>query len=1007
MLKLFLAAVVLWSITATASSAAPTRDSIERDYSADLPRIPPLSPLKALDSFEIENGFSLELAANEPEVTDPVALDFDEYGRLFVVEMLGYSEDADDMVGRIRLLEDQDHDGRYERSTIYADGLGWPTAVLCYDGGIFVGAAPDILYYKDEDGDGHAEIRKVVFTGFNTDNVQGLLNSFRWGLDNRIHVAVSSSGAFLVPADQPNVQPLSLRGRNMSFDPRTLKVQAESGASQHGYFIDPVGREFTCSNSNHIQQIVFEDEDLSRNPYLRSSEALRNIAVEGPSADVFRISPVEPWREIRTRLRAQGIVPGAVEGGGRAAGYFTSATGVTIYTGDAWPTVFRGNAFIGDVGSNLVHRKIVQSDPDQIELVARRATQDREFLASRDIWFRPVQFANGPDGNLYILDMYREVIEHPRSLPPVIKKHLDLTSGRDRGRLYRVVRADRTDAQRHTQYNRGLSGKETTAELIAMLSHPNGWHRTTAARLLYERQDPAAVDGLRRLLADPHASVEGRLLALYGLQSAKALDAAVLKSTLTETNSVLRGHAVRLASHWLRDPANADSGARTSVEQALFALADNPDLQIRFRVALALGDCRDPARISALASIARHDIANHDICTAVFSSLASGGEALLQELVTDEKFVETSEGRSFLSELARQIGARGNDREVDSLASSIVTTHEKYSHLANELLVAALQGAGANAAKIRRQWAAHSPKIEPIISELVAPSLELAADDNAKPTERVAAINRLAIGKFSEVAPTLIELMALDQPLEVRIAALSVLGQFDDQGVADPIIAAWGSMSPVLRSIAANLLLSRPATSISLVAAIESGQLARAELDPSTVQRLINHVDDNVRERAIRAFSTSSRSEVVKAYQAALDLDGDVNRGRMIFRQNCAVCHRREGYGTEVGADLATVVTRSPEALLINILDPSREVDSKFIQYNLMTVDGVVYSGYVSAETASSVTITSADKVSQTVPRSDIELMQSTGKSLMPEGFENQLDQQAMADLIAYLRTHP
>src|SRR6185436_13688153 len=159
-----------------------------------------------------------------------------------------------------------------------------------------------------------------------------------------------------------------------------------------------------------------------------------------PQAEVFRTSPLEPWRIVRTRLRVTGAAVGPIEGGGRAGGYFTGATGTTMYRGDAWPAEFVGQSFTGDVGSNIVHRKILK--PDGVGFIADRADPGREFVASTDNWFRPAQFANGPDGNLYIIDVYREVIEHPLSLPPEIKQHLDLTSGRDRGRIYRVARKD-------------------------------------------------------------------------------------------------------------------------------------------------------------------------------------------------------------------------------------------------------------------------------------------------------------------------------------------------------------------------------------------------------------------------------------------------------------------------------------------------------------------------------------------------------------------------------------
>jgi putative membrane-bound dehydrogenase-like protein len=1002
---LILSVLLLASPVPASDGSQLEGDSIDRDYSGDLPRIPPLQPAEAVASFEVEPGFALEQAAAEPNIADPVAIDFDEHGRLYVVEMLGYSENAADMLGRIRLLEDADHDGVFERSAVYAEGLAWPTAVLCFDGGVFVGAAPDILYFKDADGDGRAEVRQVSFTGFGTHNVQGLLNSFRWGLDNRIHVAVSSCGADLRRGDQPDAKPLVLRGRNFSFDPRTLAVEAASGASQHGYFIDPLGREFTCNNSNHIQEIVIDDADLSRNAYLDAPSALRSIAVEGPSADVFRISPVEPWREIRTRLRAKGIVPGIVEGGGRPAGYFTSATGVTIYTGDAWPAEFRGNAFIGDVGSNLVHRKTLESNPNDVAVVARRATPEREFVASRDTWFRPVQFANGPDGNLYIVDMYREVIEHPDSLPPVIKKHLDLTSGRDRGRLYRVVRADRNDEQRREQLSRKLPGNSSTAELVAALAHPNGWQRTTAARLLYERRDPAAAPLMSKLLQDADAPIEGRLLALYGLQSAGMLDAASLTTAFRDPHPALREHAVRLASRRLRIE-KVGAGERASLERLLIALADAPELNVRYRIAFALGDCQTADRIPALAQIVRRDAGNADIETAVLSSLANDAEVLLLKLGADSPFATGPAGRSFLAELARQIGGRDDESEVAVLATAIIAARRAEPSIASTLLVAALRGAGANAAGVRRQLSAHAAEIEPLINELVAAAQAVAVDDQAEDAARVAAIQQLAMGDFAVVSPALNDLLAPRQPQEVQQAALAALGQFGDRASSEPVIAAWRALSPALRRQAADLLLSRPTTAAALISAVESDQLAPRDLDPATIQRLTSFADLPIRQRAARALaSTSDRAEVIDAYRQTLTLAGDAANGRALFRKHCAICHRRDGYGTEVGADLATVISRTPETLLLNILDPNREVEQKFIQYNVTTVDGLTHSGIVAAETAATVTLMGPERATQTVPRADIETMESTGLSLMPAGFEREIDPSAMADLIAYLRS--
>ncbi|RIK78655.1 MAG: cytochrome C, partial [Planctomycetota bacterium] len=940
-------------ISASQAAGPPENaDSVDRDYSGEMPRFPPLAPDAALATFEIEPGFSLELAAAEPNVTDPVAMEFDERGRLYVVEMLGYSEDADDMLGRIRLLEDADRDGRFETSKIFADGLAWPTAVMCYDGGIFVGAAPDILFFKDTTGDGRADVRRVAFTGFGAENVQGLINSFRWGIDNRIHVAVSSCGAELRRGDQPDAAPVTLRGRNFAFDPRTLKFQPTSGASQHGMCFDSWGNCFTCSNSDHIQQVMLEESHLSRNALLRPPAVVRSIAAEGPAADVHRISPVEPWREIRTRLRVKGVVPGIIEGGGRAAGYFTSATGVTIYTGDAWPPPYAANAFIGDVGSNLVHRKTLEQHRDALPRTARRTTPNREFLASRDTWFRPVQFANGPDGNLYVLDMYREVIEHPASLPPVLKKHLDLTSGRDRGRIYRVVRSDETADARRSFFTRTLPGDASGDELVQMLAHPNGWHRTTAARLLYERNDPGSVAALKQL-ATSSAPAEGRLLALYLLADLGALEPPLVVQAMTDGSSEIRRHAVRLAEEMLVNDDGAGE-VRSSLERAIVSAAADEELVVRFQAALALGECRSAEAAAALTEIARRDAQEPYVAAAVLSSLGRRADESLATLASDAEFLQRAAGRAFVLELARQLGAGADEGELGAVARCIAALRRAQPRAAEDIFGAVARGAGAKQARVRAALAEASDGLtEQIAAERVQVALHEAIDETLPLERRRRAVETLPLGSFEEAGPVLAELLAARHPQELQATALAAIGQFDDVRVAPALLSALPGVSPALRLQTAELLVARTESAHALLEAVRQGRLTARDLDPSTVQRLKTHPDREVRAEATKLLDAAApaRADVVEAHRDVLELLGEPARGRELFRKNCAACHRREGYGTEVGADLATVVSRTPEALLISILDPNREVDPKYLQYSVLTVDGLAKSGIIAAET--------------------------------------------------------
>ncbi len=422
-------------------------------------------------------GFRIEPVAAEPLVASPVSACYDADGRLYVVEMRGYPFPEAVPSGRVALLVDRDVDGKFDVRTTFLDGLAWPTGVVPYDGGVFVAVAPDIIYAKDTSGDGVADIRKVVFTGFGTDNVQGLFNGLLWGPDGWIYGVGSLNGGTIRNGSRSDAKPVSVRGRDFRFKPDGTAFEAISGGGQFGHSFDDWGHRFTCQNSNHIRQIVLPSNYLERNPALFPPAAVIDIAVEGPAAPVFRESAPEPWRVVRTRQRAADPVmsrrlpPTELF----ATGFFTSATGITIYRGSAYPAEYHGNAFVGDVGGNLIHRKYLE--PDGATYLARRADAKEEFLASRDNWFRPVNFTNTPDGTLLVIDMYREAIEHPVSIPEPIKKHLDLTSGKERGRLYNLVYAGGP---------RRLRPKLSTAlsaELVKLLADRDAWWRETAQRL--------------------------------------------------------------------------------------------------------------------------------------------------------------------------------------------------------------------------------------------------------------------------------------------------------------------------------------------------------------------------------------------------------------------------------------------------------------------------------------------------------------------------------------------
>lgn len=963
--------------------AAPARSE------EPLPRVPPTAPADAIATLKVVAGFRVEQVAAEPLVVDPVAMAFDEWDRLFVVEMRDYSEQDQERLGRVRLLVDDNGDGRFDRSTVYAESLSWPTAIACYDGGVFVGAAPDLFYLKDEDGDGVSDRQEAVYSGFARDNVQGLLNSFQWGLDNRIHGSTSSNGALLQTTDQVGEE-VNLRGRDFAFDPKTREVVPTTGGGQHGMSFNRWGDRFVCSNSDHLQAIVFEDHYLSRNPYQATPSPRRSIAADGPQAAVYRASPVEAWREARTKLRVAGLAPGPIEGGGRAAGYFTSATGVTIYEGDLWPEEYRGWAFVADVGSNLIHRK--RLTPDGVTYHGERVDPDSEFLTSTDIWFRPVQMAIGPEGALYIADMCREVIEHPKSLPPQIKPQLDLTSGRDRGRIYRGVPADY-----QPQPVKPLGGA-STAELVDTLDHANIWQRTTAARLLYERQDKSAIESLRKLAAAA-TRPEGRIAAIYALDGLDALTPRDLLLALDDAHPQVQRHAIRLA-----EPRLAES---SELRERLLAMVADEDLMVRFQLALALGELESPARAGALARLIRSDATNQDVVGAVLTSVHSCAGPVLRELLADNEWMRSDAATQVVAALVGQIMRQQREEDVAVLVNlldpAIAASHGNAAALVlNSLRLpddAQDSPQLASLARVQQQAA----------QSLLHTARKTLAGDSASLDERIAALRALGLGEFDAERERFAEHLTPAQPAEVQFAVLEALGRQKSPGVAELMLSAWGQFTPELRRRAVGLLAQREAWLQALFAAIEAQDVRVADIDPTFWAAWRGHPSPAIREQVAKLRENavaSDRQAVFRDYKAVLQQSGDSARGKEAFTKHCASCHRLDSQGHELGPNLATMNNRGAEAILYNILAPNAEVESRYLNYSVTDVEGIVRTGVISSETASSITLRSANNETHTVLRVDIDEdgLRSTGVSLMPDGLEQQIDKAAMADLLAYLR---
>jgi putative membrane-bound dehydrogenase-like protein len=956
---------------------------------SEVPEVPPVEPADVLDTFRIEPGFRIELVAHEPLVVDPVQIAFDERGRLYVVEMRWYQSEMrsdlmfDERIGRVRLLEDTTGDGRFDRSTVFADRLRYPSAIFPYDGGVFVGVEPDILFMKDTTGDGVADRREVVFTGFGNQrdrlDSQMFLNSLAWGLDNRIHGARGHGGTIRhAAADAP---PLDLRGRDFSFDPRTLVLRAESGGGKQGRSFDDYGRTFASTQSSPVLLMMYEDRYAGRNPHYAPPRPTVDIALAGDeSADrqpVGRISQEDPWRRIRNRWRAEGIFAGPPP---QPAGYITAATGVTIYRGDAFPAAYRGSAFVGASANNLVHRRVV--DPHGVELRARRTGSDAEFLVSTDIWFRPVAFANGPDGALYVADLYREIIDFSDGVPESIKRFKDLNLGNDRGRIYRIVpEAFRPPAPLDL-------GRASTADLVQTLAHPNAWHRETAARLLYTRQDKSAIPALVRLV-EASPSPLGRLHALYALDGLGALAEPYVLTAMSDSDAGMREHGVRLAERLVAAGTVSDA-----LWSGLKAAAADPAARVRYQLAFTLGEVDRPERFDLLAGLALRDIDERWVRTAALTSLSDGAGELFQHVAT--RSGDTPSGQTFLADLLRMIGHRNRGPELLAAFRFLETVTKPATTFAlANALADGLQRADVPLA-LFGSW------LQPVIDR----ARTAAADPGAPDAVRVQAVGLVALAEATaDTIATLLSLVSPDQPRAVQTAAIAAVARLDDPTVGTGLIERWPRLTPSLRREVLPLLLARPDRALALVSAVERGAVPGNELTPTQVAFLRAHRNEEVRGAAASVFAApaANRQAAITRYLGALDLDGNPARGHAVYRERCASCHRHGTEGYALGPDVSAMRTATREELLTHTLDPNRTVDARYRLYLLETTDGTTVTGLIEQETDQLVTLRQPFGAGDTRLRSSIARLEALEQSMMPEGLEEGLSVQDMADLLAFL----
>lgn len=940
----------------------------------------PLSPAESLASIAVRPGMQIELVAAEPLVADPINLDWGPDGRLWVVEMGDYPTGADRRGapgGRIRCLTDDDGDGRYDRSQVFLDALPYPTAVLAWRDGVLVMAAAELIFAADRDGDGRAEHREVLWDGFHTGNPQHLATGFRRGLDGWIYGGNVQPGT-VVRRPKTGAK-TDLGGRDFRFHPNRGQIEPLTGVTQFLRTRDDWGNWFGNNNINPMYHYVLDERYLKRNPYVAYPPTTRDVSEQPGSAPVFPRSRTLPrFNDFHTANR------------------FTSACSAIVYRDELLGPEFVGNSFVCEPVHNLVHREIVR--PEGVTFRSRRADDEQtsEFLASTDHWFRPTTVETGPDGALWVVDMYRQVIEHPEWIPPPMLAQLDVSAGSDRGRIYRVFPADRSP--------RPIARLDTLSdlELVAALDHPNGWQRDLAGQLLRERRSSEAVEALRALVRRSERPI-AKVHALHVLAD-RAPDRDTLAAAMADPHPGVRAQAAALATRISRSSRRWD--------EEFSQLARDPDPRVRLEVAYALGDIRGEASARTLFALAI-DEPDDSVYAAAASSLSRHCRAPLDPSLLTSQGVRA--GALFGDVLTT---VWGRCRSHPSGSSALFQPHllevvrsrtpAALAALARFATAVRRQGYGPGAPLFDHEQDQHEARnaLGPAIA-----AAEAALHDSAQPTAlRLQSLRIVALDPNAASTGQLIDrylpLLTASTPRELQSAAVEELAAIGSDDAAEALLAAWPNYDAPLRDTVLDVLLRRVSWQGIVLRNLSEGGLRGEDLSAAHRQRLRSLDAPRLREAAEKLLPDASgdRQEVVEHYVRACGAPGDAQRGRKVFAERCATCHRLYDEGHAVGPELTALVGRPSEVLLEAILDPNRALESRFMAYVAVTHDGLTYQGVWRGETAGVVTLVGPEERLYEIPRQQLERLTPSNRSLMPEGLERDVSPEAMSDLLAYLR---
>lgn len=962
---------------------------------ADSPVNPgqPLSPEDGLKSIRVKDGFEVQLVAAEPLVMDPVAIAWGADGKLWVVEMADYPVGADGNPAppngsRIRFLQDSDDDGAYDKSTLFMNGVSFPNGILPWRKGVLVTAAPEIFYAEDTNGDGKADKKEVLYTGFTEGNPQLRINGLRWGLDNWVYLANGWSSRGKVKSLKTGVE-VEVSGRDLRIRPDTGEIEVVEGMTEFGRERDDWGDWFGCDNAHPMWHYVLAERYTKRNPHVPPPD---------PREQLIKPFPPKVYAASRHARRYNAF---------DIQDHFQSACSAVVYRDDLLFPREDGSsgtrtqhAFVCDPVHNLVHHSIL-TDAGVTFTAARAADeQTSEFFASTDNWCRPVMALTGPDGALWVVDMYRFMIEHPEYLPDIGRKELSphYRLGEDRGRVYRVVPkgSERRPIPRMDRWR--------TIELCrAAMDSPSGWQRDMAQMLLLWNRDRMRGEAKGELSGVVYGSQNplARLQALCTLEGLEAVTPELLAAALADSHWAVRRQALRIAEQFVDQPAVVD---------AAHALVDDPEPKVRLQLAFSLGAWEGWRHGQALAKLAYgRDGDDPYLAAAVLSGAALHVFELDRALYKADGALRN--GRVHRGLLRTTLATVDDPRVAGLLLHSALSgefdtpTMRTFADFLDALPATrgSAEALGSTedrlGAAIRHGW------------QMVDASKNLASDAGAPVDRRVALVNLL--GRRPSLADSELDFLAAAlapaSPFELQQAAAAGAGRTGGARVPRVLLSKWAEHSPALRGSIIDVLLRNEAWTTELLDAVERKLVIVTDIDLPRRQRLMNHANKAIKDRAAKLLAESAvaenRQKVLEAHQPVLAMKGDATRGKEMYRQHCAVCHKLDDHGQDVGPNLAAAREMTGEAMLTHILDPNRQSEPKYIAYTATTNTGETIVGIIAGETGNSVTMKGIDGKDRSVLRNDLKSLISSNRSLMPDGFESAMTRQQLADLMQFLKT--